>query len=141
MDAATLFPMLRFSCQSVVVRLASCEVGTMTLDLNGAMVRLGNDVALFEEFIGFYEEDYPRLLKELEEGVENRNSDAVHHAAHGLKGLVASLGATDVAGAAGSLERMGRTKDFSEADEVLSKLAAEIEKLNSELAAFRRKKK
>jgi len=113
----------------------------MTLDLNGAMVRLGNDVALFEEFIGFYEEDYPRLLKDLREAVKNRNGDAVHHAAHGLKGLVVSLGATDVAAAAGSLERMGRTKDFSEADAVLSKLEREIEQLNSELASFRRKEK
>jgi HPt (histidine-containing phosphotransfer) domain-containing protein len=113
----------------------------MTLDLNGAMVRLGNDVALFEEFIGFYEEDYPRLLKDLREAVKNRDGDAVHHAAHGLKGLVASLGATDVAAAAGSLERMGRTKDFSETDAVLSKLQAEIEQLNAELETFRRKKK
>lgn len=109
----------------------------MTLDLNGAMVRLGNDVSLFEEFIGFYEEDYPRLLKELQTGVEKRDGEAVHHAAHGLKGLVVSLGATDVANVASALERMGRTKDFSEADAAVVKLQAEIDQLNSELATFR----
>jgi len=113
----------------------------MTLDLNGAMVRLGNDVTLFEEFIGFYEEDYPRLLKELKEAVASRDGDAMHHASHKLKGLVVSLGATDVAAAAGTLERMGRAKDYSEADEVLTKLQADIEELNAELAEFRRKKK
>lgn len=113
----------------------------MTLDLNGAMLRLGNDVTLFEEFIGFYEEDYPRLLKELQDAVTNRDGDAIHHAAHKLKGLVVSLGATDVAALAGSLERMGRAKDFSEADETVAKLQKEITALNTELADFRRKKK
>jgi HPt (histidine-containing phosphotransfer) domain-containing protein len=110
----------------------------MTLDVNGAMLRLGNDVSLFEEFIGFYQEDYPRLLSDLRQAVQSRNGDAIHHAAHGLKGLVASLGATDVAATAGSLERMGRTRDFSDAEATFSKLQAEIDQLNSELASFRR---
>ena len=113
----------------------------MTLDLNGAMLRLGNDVTLFEEFIGFYQEDYPRLLKELKDAVAKRDGDATHHASHKLKGLVVSLGATDVAAASGALERMGRAKDFSEAEDVLARLEADIEELNAELAAFRRKKK
>jgi len=112
----------------------------MTLDLNGAMLRLGNDVTLFEEFIGFYEEDYPRLLKELQEAVAKRDGDAIHHESHKLKGLVVSLGATDVAALAGSLERMGRTKDLSDAEETLSKLEKEIDQLNRELSEFRNKK-
>lgn len=113
----------------------------MTLDLNGAMLRLGNDVTLFEEFIGFYEEDYPRLLKELNEAVAKRDGDAIHHVSHKLKGLVVSLGATDVAASAGALERMGRTKDFTDVEETLPKLRSEIEQLNRELREFRRKKK
>jgi len=113
----------------------------MTLDLNGAMLRLGNDVTLFEEFIGFYEEDYPRLLKELQEAVAKHDGDAIHHASHKLKGLVVSLGATDVATLAGALERMGRVKELSEADETLAKLHKEIDQLNRELGDFRRQKK
>lgn len=113
----------------------------MTLDLNGAMQRLGNDVSLFEEFIGFYEEDYPRLLAELKQAAQARNGEGVHHAAHGLKGLVASLGATEVATVTGALERMGRTRDFSEIDETMEKLQVEIEQLNAELAAFRTRMK
>jgi HPt (histidine-containing phosphotransfer) domain-containing protein len=113
----------------------------MTLDLNGAMLRLGNDVTLFEEFIGFYQEDYPRLLKELQEAVKQRDGEAIHHASHKLKGLVVSLGATDVAAAASALERMGRAKDLSEAEETLARLETEIEQLNAELAAFSRKQK
>jgi HPt (histidine-containing phosphotransfer) domain-containing protein len=111
----------------------------MSLDLDGAMARLGNDLALFQEFIGFYDEDYPRLLGNLKQAVIDRDGEAVHHAAHGLRGLVASLGAIDVANLAGSLERLGRTRDFSEAEEVLKKLQTEIERLNSELESVRRK--
>jgi len=112
----------------------------MVLDLSGAMQRLGNDESLFLEFIGFYEEDYPRLLESLSSAVEARDGDATHQAAHGLMGLVASLGAKDVAAAAVALEKMGRSGDFSDADAALGKLQSEIEQLNLELEDFRRDK-
>jgi len=105
----------------------------MVLDLSGAMQRLGNDQSLFLEFIGFYEEDYPRLLKNLCEAVATRDGEAIHHAAHGLRGLVVSLGATDVAATTASLERIGRSGDFSEAEAAIRKLQAEIRELNLEL--------
>ena len=110
----------------------------MALDLNGAMDRLGNDIALFKEFVGFYEEDYPRLVQNLDLGVQARNGDAIHQAAHALKGLVASLGATQVVSLAGSLERMGRTGDLTEVEGTLTQLHAEIEQLNFDLAPYRK---
>jgi HPt (histidine-containing phosphotransfer) domain-containing protein len=110
----------------------------MTLDLNGAMSRLGNDVSLFEEFIGFYQEDYPRLLNDLKRAVGSRDPEGVHHAAHGLKGLVVSIGAVEVASAAGNLERLGRTKNLVEAELALEKLETEIDRLNEELASFQK---
>jgi len=51
---------------------------------------------------------------------------------------VASLGATEVASLAGGLERMARCKDLSEANSALSKLDAEIARLNQELDSFRK---
>ena len=102
------------------------------------MDRLGNDIALFKEFVGFYEEDYPRLVQNLELAVQARNGDAIHHSAHCLKGLVASLGATQVASLAGSLERMGRSGDFSEIDGTLAHLHTEIEQLNLDLIPYRK---
>jgi two-component system sensor histidine kinase/response regulator len=109
----------------------------MALDLRGALDRLGDDIALFKEFVGFYEEDYPRLIQNLDSAVQARNGDVIHHAAHALKGLVGSLGATQVASLAGSLERMGRAGDFSEIDSTLAHLHAEIEQLNIDLIPYR----
>lgn len=109
----------------------------MTLDLQGAMQRLGNDLSLFHEFIGFYEEDYPRLLKAIQTGAAGRNAEAIHHAAHSLKGLVASVGATDIVATCTALERMGRSGDLAEADETVQKLEADIERFNRELSEFR----
>lgn len=109
----------------------------MTLDIHGAMQRLGNDVALFQEFIGFYQEDCPRILGSLETAVVAQDAEGVHNAAHSLKGLVASLGATDVAAQAAALERSSRAGDLSDAPEGFAKLLTEIERLNQELAAFR----
>src|SRR5689334_16273079 len=111
----------------------------MSLDLDGAMARLGNDVSLFEEFIGFYEEDYPRLLNDLRSAVKSQDFEGVHHAAHGLKGLVASIGATEVVSAAGNLEKLGRSKNLTEAEPLLEKLDTEIEQLNRDLVSFRQK--
>jgi len=113
------------------------EVSQMTLDLQRAMQRLGNDVSLFQEFIGFYEEDYPRLVQSLKKAVDAKDAEGVHQAAHSLKGLVASLGATDVAASASTLERMGRGHDLSEAASTFAKLRSEIDRFNSELASFR----
>jgi HPt (histidine-containing phosphotransfer) domain-containing protein len=109
----------------------------MTLDFKGALARLGNDLSLFQEFIGFYEEDCPRLLANLRSAVADKDGEGVHHAAHGLRGLVASLGAQDVSNLAGALERMGRSRDFSDAVETFSKLEEEIGRLNTELSFHR----
>jgi two-component system, sensor histidine kinase and response regulator len=100
------------------------------------MARLGNDAALFEEFIGFYREDCPNLLGSLRSAVKERNSEAIHHAAHKLKGLVASLGATDVVASANSLERIGKSRDLADLDPALQKLESDLAAFEKELDAF-----
>ena len=113
----------------------------MTLDFEGAMLRLGNDFSLFEEFIGFYKEDCPRLLKALRDGVAERDAEVIHQSAHSLKGLVASLGATDVASSAAALERMGRANDLSDVGEGLRNLEGDIAKFEAALENFQKSKK
>jgi HPt (histidine-containing phosphotransfer) domain-containing protein len=108
----------------------------MSLDLRGALARLGNDVSLFEEFIGFYNEDCPRLLAALRAAVASEDPSGIHHSAHSLKGLVASLGAVEVMATTTALERIGRSGDLSEAGPALAKLEHEIAQLNDELATL-----
>ncbi len=109
----------------------------MSIDFEGAMQRLGNDLSLYQEFIGYCEEDCPKRMAEIISAVEAGNAPALLHAAHGLKGLMASLGAKDVVVHASALERMGRADDLETAPETLAKLQADIDQLPRELEPYR----
>ena len=111
----------------------------MSIDCDGVMKRLGDDRALFQEFIGFYDEDCPRLMGQLADAVNSGDAEAMHLAAHSLKGLVASIGATEVVDQAATLERMSRAGDLNEAEVTLAKLQAEVQQLCSDLAPYRKR--
>jgi HPt (histidine-containing phosphotransfer) domain-containing protein len=109
----------------------------MALDVKAALARLGDDEALFREFVGFYDEDHPRFVEALKAAVAARDGEAIHHTAHGLKGLAASLGATEVVGVLAKLERLGRSKDLSELVELMARLQSEMRELDQELRPYR----
>ncbi len=110
----------------------------MSIDFEGAMQRLGNDLALYQEFIGYCEEDCPKRMAEIVAAIESGNAQALQHAAHGLKGLMASLGANEVIDHASALERMGRADNLETAAETLAKLQVSIDQLYRDLQPYRR---
>ena len=69
------------------------------------MENLGGDKSLLREVILLCREnDTPRLLEELSEGIHAGNADAVAKTAHALKGMVGAFNATDAWAAAKALE-------------------------------------
>ena len=73
------------------------------------MENLGGDKALLREVIVLCREnDTPRLLEELSQGVQTGNADAVSKTAHALKGMVGAFNATDAWAAAKKLEMTAR---------------------------------
>jgi CheY-like chemotaxis protein/HPt (histidine-containing phosphotransfer) domain-containing protein len=97
------------------------------VDLITALDVTGGDSELLEEAVTlFLEEDYPRQLKELKEGIEHRDAPAVKASAHGIKGAVNSFGGHAAGAIALQLQEMGRDANFDSAETALEELEAEI---------------
>lgn len=99
------------------------------VDLDGALEEVGGDRELLHEAVGlFLEQDYPRHLAELREGLARQDARAIRAAAHGIKGAVDSFGGRAARDAALCLETMGRRGDLSGAQRTLEELEAEMER-------------
>ena len=95
------------------------------------LFNLGGDEELLEQLIGMYIEDEPRLFADIEAAVIEGDAEALHNAAHALKGAVSNFCAGRAQTGAMHLERIGREKRMADAPQAL-------ETLRTELAALRR---
>jgi CheY-like chemotaxis protein len=102
---------------------------TPAVDLDGALEAVGGDRELLREAVGlFLEQDYPRQLAELREGLARQDARVIQAAAHGIKGAVDSFGGRAARDAALCLETMGRKGDLCDAQKALEEVEAEIER-------------
>jgi two-component system sensor histidine kinase/response regulator len=98
------------------------------VDLSAALEVSGGDRDLLHEAVGvFLQQDYPRQLDDLKEGIARRDASLVRKAAHGLKGMLDSFGSRSARDVALRLEAMGRQDDLNEAPRALIELEAEVE--------------
>jgi signal transduction histidine kinase/DNA-binding response OmpR family regulator len=98
---------------------------------------LGGDRATVVEMIRLcLEEDAPRLLADLRDGLETRNLAAVEHAAHGIKGLVGEFHAAGAHGAARQLEAAARGHETESVPGLAQELFDEFDRLAAALRLF-----
>ena len=98
-----------------------------------ALTRLGGDEDLLREIAGLFLDGCPRMLSDIRQAIADRDSRALEHAAHALKGSVSNLSARAVFEAALKLEGMSRKGDLTRAEEACAALEQEIECLKSAL--------
>jgi len=99
------------------------------VDLDGALEAVGGDRELLREVVElFLEQDYPRHMEDLREGLARQDARAVKRAAHGIQGTVDGLGGRAARDAALCLEAMGRVNDLSDAQRAVEELEAEMER-------------
>jgi HPt (histidine-containing phosphotransfer) domain-containing protein len=99
------------------------------VDLSAALEVTGGDRDLLLQAVSvFMQQDYPRQLNDLKEGVARRDAPLVRKAAHGIKGALASFGSRPARDVALRLETMGRQNDLGEAPRALIELEAEIDR-------------
>ena len=81
------------------------------MDLNREMLleAFDHDWDFFREVVEVFFEDYPRLLRNLEQCFEQDDSDGLMRAAHSLKGMLRNFQAENAAETAFELEKMGKT--------------------------------
>lgn len=108
----------------------------MIVDREELMERIDNDLEFLAETVEMFREDYPELLTQIHNGIDQHDSNAVAIAAHTLKGLVGNFAATPAADAAFELEKIARLGNLDQANTALVDLQREIQRLEQELVAI-----
>jgi len=104
------------------------------IDMAEVLERAGGDMELVIEVAGLFLDDYPRLLSEMEQSIEQGDREMLRRSAHTLKGSAANIAAKPVAEAALKLEMI----DMAHAVEAYMALENEIDYLRPLLVKLRK---
>ncbi|HEX5227747.1 MAG TPA: PAS domain S-box protein [Bryobacteraceae bacterium] len=115
----------------------SVEAQLQQLDESLALSRVGGDVELLKEVVDLFLDDYPSTFEKIKAAVETRDSTALEHSAHSLKGSVSTFGAQRAFEAAFTLEKQGRSGDLAGAPGHLAELEKALGDLRPELVLLR----
>ncbi|MGR3220650.1 MAG: response regulator [Candidatus Anammoxibacter sp.] len=110
--------------------------GSEVFSKSAALVYVDSDIDLLKTLVRQFLDDYPVKLSKIRDAIENKNSKAIKHASHAIKGAVGNLYAGATFNAALRLEKIaydGNTHEIAEAYNMLEK---EIDKLKQEFAIF-----
>jgi CheY-like chemotaxis protein len=119
---------------STTVEANTDPTAALTIDFAALMERVENDVSLLDDMIELYLDSSPRLLKEIEAGVERGDAGLIQRAAHALKGALQNLSAEPSAQAARKMEMVGRLEELENSEASLADLKSELERLQTALA-------
>lgn len=108
------------------------------LDVESTLQRLGGDEELYLDMIGFFVEDAPTLMSELQAGLASNNAFATRKAAHALKGLVLGCGGVRAARVAHSVEDAAQAHNLEVAESFADTLAEELHALTEAINEYRR---
>jgi len=106
------------------------------VDCPAALVRLDDDVELFQDLLAFYFADSPRLLAQVDAAISAGNADGVHRAAHRLKASFANFDARLAVEAAARLETIGRQGTLEDAQKAAEQLHREAQRVTRLLREF-----
>jgi PAS domain S-box-containing protein len=95
-------------------------------DRENVLANLGDDEDLLAQLIVMYSEDEPRMLTDIDTAIRSGDAEALHSAAHALKGAVSNFCASRAQAKAQQLERLGREKRLAEAPAILAELRNEL---------------
>jgi two-component system, sensor histidine kinase and response regulator len=104
-------------------------------DEEAAFAHAGGDRQLLTEVVGFFRSDYPAALRRIDRAVERADPEALRLAAHGLKGVLATVGSPAGRDAAMALEQLGRSGDMTAAKALSASLRKTIASLNRALVS------
>ncbi|HET8550779.1 MAG TPA: Hpt domain-containing protein [Bryobacteraceae bacterium] len=110
------------------------SAGAAVLDRAGALDRVGGDAALLGEIARLFLLEYPALLAEIRSACARGDARELERAAHTLKGAAANFCARPTVEAAFALERIGRSRELSQAREAVARLEAELGRMHPQLS-------
>jgi HPt (histidine-containing phosphotransfer) domain-containing protein len=107
---------------------------TPAFDSAAALRQVGGDRALLAELAAAFNAESQSLLTQLREAIATRDPAKLRRAAHTLKGAAGVFGAQSAYDTARQLEDLGRSADFSQANEIFTSLESAVGQLNRALA-------
>ena len=108
------------------------------LDRNAIADRMGGDWELIHGVVKLFSEDSARMMAEVRKAIETESPQALHNAAHALKGAIGNFTSEGAFQSSLHLEVMGRDGDLTHALELLSVLENEMAGLSAALEDFQR---
>ncbi|EAQ80514.1 FOG: CheY-like receiver [Blastopirellula marina DSM 3645] len=108
------------------------------LHLESTLERLGGDLELFRDFVGFYDEDSQALLSDLAAASQAGDARRLELVSHSLKGLAANVGGETAAHVAAEMEEAVRSGKMEQAQGMVDTLLVEFDRLAKALEPFRR---
>ena len=108
----------------------------LAVNLPELLARVDNDIDLVRELIGIFQDEFPLLLRLLQESVACEDAKRVETTSHGLRGMFSSLSAMPAAALAGRLEELGREGKTSGLAGALLLFEHEAANVRSELNAY-----
>jgi HPt (histidine-containing phosphotransfer) domain-containing protein len=110
--------------------------GFQSIDIDGALERVGGDFETLREVAGLFLEESPGLMADAEQALRTGDGQTLARAAHSLKGSVSTFCARQAYEAARALETAGRSENLSQATRDLARLSSAIEALAPELSVL-----
>lgn len=99
------------------------------LELATVLARFGDDAALLSQLARIFVEETPVRMDAVREGVRVNDASAVRAAAHGLKGVLYALGASEAAADAEEIERHARDGDLARGKILVLALGGHVDEL------------
>jgi PAS domain S-box-containing protein len=135
-QAADLFEAL--ATRVPAARPASPDPAAGVWDRSRALIHVGGDEDLLRELASVFLADFPRRMGDIREAVARGDAPKLKLAAHTLKGAVSNFAAAAAWHAAQRLEVMGQQGNLAGAEEALTALEQEMQRLQPVLTALRR---
>jgi two-component system, sensor histidine kinase and response regulator len=97
--------------------------------------RVQGDWSLLSELAQLFAAEAPRMLAEIQKGIDGKDAPRIQQAAHRLRGSVASFGAITATEEARALEHAARTGDLSDANARFDRLRRQVTRLTVDLGS------
>lgn len=103
------------------------------IDEKELLARVGGDWDLLGELVRIFAKEYPGYLKDLDDAMDRQDGEALHNAAHRLKGTVGNFSGKLAFQAAVDLETLAVNDKISQAGETLIRVREELSRLREAL--------
>jgi HPt (histidine-containing phosphotransfer) domain-containing protein len=107
-----------------------------SLNLQGALERIGGDEELLVDIAAVFLTEYPELLNEMQDAVASADADVLQRSAHTLKGSLLAIGAERAAELALELEMQGRQQKAGSATESLRELSIALRDVHRDVTTL-----